>query len=212
VAASDALTDKLHAWLSARSIARGLPAPVADQGGYRVDTESDIETRRWVFARPTKGLAELGATIRQPRHLLKLCGDASELRAILPDHWQIQPPGYFMQAGDPPAEKPIPDVYTIEIDRAGDITHVRITSPDADLAASGYAVQTRIAFIYDRIVTAPDHRRKGLGNAVMATLRRAGHDRDTPELLVATSDGRALYASIGWRTLSPYSTAALPDT
>lgn len=108
--------------------------------------------------------------------------------------------------------KPIPDVYTIEIDRAGDITHVRITSPDADLAASGYAVQTRNAFIYDRIVTAQDHWRKGLGNAVMATLRRAGHDRDTPELLVATSDGRALYASIGWRTLSPYSTAALPDT
>jgi hypothetical protein len=28
----------LEAWLSARSIARGLPLPIPDQGGFRVDT------------------------------------------------------------------------------------------------------------------------------------------------------------------------------
>jgi len=210
MAGGSILEDKLRAWLSVRSIVRGLPAPVADHGGYRVDTNSDAEARRWVFSRPTAGLSSLGVTVQQPRHFLKLCGSADDLRGILPDRWQIQPPGYFMQAGEPLAERSVPKGYTVAIDRTGDIAHVRIMSADDHLAASGYAVQTRDAFIYDRIVTAPEHRRKGLGAAVMTALRRARHIPGTPELLVATTDGRALYASMGWRTLSPYSTAVLP--
>jgi len=211
MAAESTLEDKLRAWLSARSIVRGLPAPVADHGGYRVDTDSDTEARRWVFSRPTAGLAALGVTIQQPRHFLKLCGSADDLRGILPDRWKIQPPGYFMQAGEPAAERPVPEGYTVTIDRIGDIARVRILSADDHLAASGHAVQTRDAFLYDRIVTTPEHRRKGLGFAVMTALRRARHLPETPELLVATADGRALYASMGWRILSPYSTAVLPD-
>lgn len=200
----------LHAWLAARSIARGLPAPVPDRGGYRVDTDDGAEIRRWVFAHMAPGLAELARTIDRPGHLLKLCGAAEALGAVLPDRWRLHAPGYFMQAGRPPEARPLPPGYGIETERDGARIHVRIVKADG-VAASGHAVETDQAFVYDRIVTAPEHRRWGLGSAVMAALHRARRVPGTPELLVATADGRALYAALGWRTVSPYSTASIPD-
>jgi GNAT superfamily N-acetyltransferase len=200
-----------HAWLAARSIARGLPAPVADHGGYRVDTNSDAEVRRWVFPQVGAGLAELARTIDAPRHFLKLCGDAGALRAVLSDRWQLHDPGYFMTATEAPVERPLAAGYRIETARIGAVVEVRLTSSAGDLAASGYAAETGDAFIYDRIVTAPAHRRKGLGKAVMAALHRARQNQDTPQLLVATEEGRALYLTLGWRVLSPFSTASIAD-
>lgn len=77
------------------------------------------------------------------------------------------------------------------------------------LAASGYGVETDDAFVYDRIVTSEEHRRKGLGHAVMAALQKLKISPTVPELLVATEQGRALYASLGWQVISPYSTASI---
>ena len=86
-----------------------------------------------------------------------------------------------------------------------------ITAPDGTLAASGYAAETDEVFAYDRIVTSADHRRRGLGTAVMSLLGHSGTDRRMPSVLVATDQGRALYESLGWRVLSPYATAFIPD-
>jgi hypothetical protein len=44
----------------------------------------------------------------------------------------------------------------------------------------------------------------------MAALRQAKQRPSTPELLVATEEGRALYQALGWRTLSIFSTGSLP--
>jgi hypothetical protein len=55
------------------------------------------------------------------------------------------------------------------------------------------------------------HRRKGLGRAVMSLLGRAKARPSLPEVLIATEDGRKLYEALGWRTLSPYSTACIPE-
>lgn len=64
-------------------------------------------------------------------------------------------------------------------------------------------------FVYDRIITDPDHRRRGLGRALMQTLHDARHNLSATELLVATEDGRTLYSALGWTTISPYSTASI---
>ena len=53
-------------WLTARSLARGLPAPQADRGGYRVDTNSETERCRWVFAHLDSGIADLAQSIHDP--------------------------------------------------------------------------------------------------------------------------------------------------
>jgi GNAT superfamily N-acetyltransferase len=201
----------LHAWLSARSIARGLPHPVLEHGGFRVDTNTEAEVRRWVFPKAGAGLIQLARTLHEPRHFIKLCGTADQLRAALPEGWHVYPSTYFMKWAGPPSERPGPHGYSIKVERVGAVIAVRVISTTGELAASGYAAETEDAFVYDRISTAPEHRRRGLGSVVMNTLRRSKRHASTPELLVATEDGRALYETLGWQTISPYSTGSIVD-
>ena len=202
--------EMLRAWLAGRSLARGLPMPVAERGGFRVDTNSDAETRRWVFPHVGDGLKELARSIVEPRCFLKLCGSADELKSALPTGWIIHAPGYFMQATGAPPQRGLADGYRIDMRRSEACAEVRVLSDTGALAASGFAAETEGAFVYDRIVTVPEHRRKGLAQLVMATLRSQKRNGAVPELLVATEEGRALYARLGWRTVSPYSTASIP--
>ncbi len=199
----------LLAWLSARSIARGLPSPVPEYGGFRVDTNSDTEVARWVFPTIGSGLKSLASSIGKPRHLLKLCGTADELQAALPTGWVLHDPSHFTRAGSEIVGNGVPDGYRIEVKRVGIVLEGRIFCKSGALAASGYAAETNEAFIYDRIVTQPEHRRKGIGRALMTTLRGLKQNPSIPELLVATEDGRALYSTLGWETVSPYSTASV---
>ncbi|WP_246152594.1 GNAT family N-acetyltransferase [Sphingomonas montanisoli] len=199
----------LNAWLSARSVARGLPMPVPEYGGFRVNTNSDSEIARWVFPEINVGLEELAHTIVEPLYFLKLCGGADELRAVLPKAWELHAPSYFMRAIHTPPVRRLPNGYAIEVSRAGAVMEARIASETGALAASGYAAEAWGVFIYDRIVTAPEHRRKGLGQVLMRALHDARRHSANPELLVATEDGRALYSTLGWETISPYSTASI---
>jgi len=199
----------LNAWLSARSIARGLPLPVPEYGGLRVETNADVEVARWVFWETGPGLEELARSIKEPRYFLKLCGAADELQAALPVGWVLHSPSYFMQASGEPIRRHLTEGYRIEAEHVGMVSEARVYSKAGALAASGYAVETREVFIYDRIVTDPQHRRKGLGHAIMTTLHAAKQHPSNPELLVATEDGRALYSTLGWEPISPYSTASI---
>ena len=199
----------LLAWLSARSVARGLPAPVPDRGGFRVDTNSTAEVARWVFAQLGPGIEQLAHSINEPRFFLKLCGTPEQLRTTLPDRWQIEPPSYFMTVRGAQTAMGLAAGYRMELAQAGTVSEARIVTESGALAASGYAAETDQAFIYDRILTEPGHRRKGLGSAIMTTLRQAKRHCTNPELLVATRDGQSLYTALGWETISEYSTASI---
>ena len=201
----------VSSWLAARSVCRGLPMPSPDRGGFRVDTNLPQETRRWVFPQICDGMTEVAREITAPRHLIKLCGTENELKASLPSDWQILPQSYFMMAnGARPPARPLPAGYSLQCDQSGQFTIARIIAPNDDLAANGYAAEAEGVFIYDRIETAPEHRRRGLGNVIMHALKDYRVDENAPELLVATEDGHSLYRSLGWRVLSPYTTAAIP--
>lgn len=200
----------LENWIVGRSLARELPSPVRDRGGLRVDTNAAAEVCRWIFPRMCPGLVELGQEVSRPGYLLKICGSAADLRAALPERWQVEATGYFMMATDRWGSPEIPAGFRLEVERLAAVTQVQIRAPDGDVAASGYAAETAEAFIYDRIVTAPGHRRKGLGRALMTALQGACRKPDLPGLLVATEDGHALYRTLGWRALSTYSTASVP--
>ena len=201
----------LHAWLSARSLARRLPAPVPDRGGFRVDTNSAGEVRRWVFPKLDSCLVDVARTIRAPRTFLKCCTAAGDLRGALSGRWQLHAQAYFMIAEGDWSPRSVPQGYALEVEQADGVSQVRVWAGPNNLAASGYAAETGNAFIYDRIVTAPGHRRRGLAAAVMTALHRQRQNTDIPQLLVATEDGRALYRCLGWRILSPYSTASLAE-
>lgn len=203
----------VFAWAEAHSVARKSPPPVYDRGGFRVDTHSESEVKRWVFPQLCEGLHDIACEITAPRHYLKLCGTNDELRsALLPVRWEIQSANYFMQATATSGEAGIlPEGYRMELHQAGPITGVRIFAQNGDLAASGCAAETSDAFVYDRIETAPDHRRRGLGIAVMSALGSTRRSVVTPQLLVATEDGRGLYARLSWTVIAPFAAATIPD-
>ncbi|MGR4862997.1 GNAT family N-acetyltransferase [Caulobacter sp. LARHSG274] len=201
----------VFAWQEAHSVARGAPPPVHDHGGFRVDTRSENERMRWVFPQPCGGLHAVACSVTEPGCYLKLCGDEDALQGALPPGWEIQPAAYLMTATDIVFDpKPLADGYRLELQQSGPVTQVRILARDGELAASGQAAETAAAFVYDRIETALEHRRKGLGAVVMAAL---GSTRTSPAatpLLVATEEGRSLYARLGWTVLSPLATATIP--
>lgn len=201
----------VRGWLAARSRSRGLPAPVDDSGGWRVDTRDEEERRRYVFAAPGPGLVRLGATITEPRVFLKLCADPATLAALLPPRWTIRAANRMMVpgAGALPPRATLPLGYRAQMTAQGGVTHVTIRSPAGDLAASGHAAEGDGVFIYDRIRVGMAHRRRGLGTALMAVLATVRNDPRAREVLTATADGAALYAALGWRLYTPYTTAGL---
>ncbi|MGR6328814.1 GNAT family N-acetyltransferase [Sphingomonas sp. XXL09] len=202
----------VHGWLAGRSLARGLPVPVADHGGWRVDTDGEEERRRYVFAIADNRLRDLVASIAAPRIFVKLCADAETFRSLLPARWSVLPANCMMVAGTvAPAPPPLPAGYVQAVQVDGRVARVVITAPDGSLASHGYAAETAGVFVYDRIVTEEPHRRRGLGRALMAALRDTRRDPGSQEVLTATPMGRALYESIGWRVYAPYTTAVIPD-
>jgi GNAT superfamily N-acetyltransferase len=201
----------LKGWLTARSMARGLPPPVADHGGWRVDTNLPTEARRFVFAHAGEPLRALAESIVAPLIFLKLCGSEATMRALVPAQWQIQGGSYLMTC-----ERQIVGPtrlearYRVDVSRSGPVTAVRIVTGDDELAASGFAAEAEGMFVYDRIVTEPAHRRRGLGILVMTTLGAARRHAASKQVLVATEDGKALYSALGWTVPSPYTSAFIP--
>jgi GNAT superfamily N-acetyltransferase len=200
-------------WLRARSVARELPAPVADHGGWRVDTELPNELRRYVFARPDDRLRALADTISAPFVFLKLCGSEQEMRPLMPAHWKVQLSGYMMTGeGFGAADHPLAPGYTLELITSSATTAARILTDDGALAASGFAAEADGFFVYDRIATDAEHRRLGLGSHLMQALRSARKSNAAIQILVATAEGQRLYSSLGWQIRSPYTTAQIPQT
>jgi GNAT superfamily N-acetyltransferase len=198
-------------WLRARSLVRKLPQPIPDHGGLRVETDSAEEIRRYVFAHAAGGLRELAAAIKIPRILVKFCGPQDAMRELLPSRWQFQPLGYMMVRDHGATTRRAPPVeYRLEISCEGPTRSGRILANDGDVVASGYAADYAGVFIYDRIVTNPLHRRRGLASALIGALEATRTSRFSREILVATQDGRALYTALGWALYSPYTTAFIP--
>lgn len=199
----------LHEWLHARSLSRGLPAPVRDHGGLRVDPGQPAEIRRYVFAKPTPELSALAATIAVPHILIKLCVPLDELLALLPPGWRGHPQSYFMTHEGPMLGdiRSIPSEYALEIERDGAAWQARVTTIDGSCAASGRAIRHGRLLVYDQIITDPGHRRRGLAGQVMRGLETADGGGSALKALTATADGRALYTVLGWKVISLYSTA-----
>jgi GNAT superfamily N-acetyltransferase len=205
----------LWGWLAGRSVARGLPLPYPAWGGMCVETGSPDELRRHVFAGPGPGLRALAASIRAPRIAIKMCGTGEQLQRQVPPGWRLQPPGYLMTH---PAHGQVrhspPAGYRLELGQDGPLLAARIHAADGALAASGFAAEHAgepgRAFVFDRIVTHPAHRRRGLASALMWALGSMRRSDQAIRVLVATEDGRALYERLGWTVSSPYSTVVLP--
>ena len=197
-------------WIKARSLSRGLPEPVPDHGGWRVESGLPTEVRRYVFANPVEGIRAVAEKASEPFVVLKLCRSPDVLRALLPARWRMEPVSFVMRLMEemPPAPDAPPE-YRMTRSVAGDVTSIQFLTSDNDIAASGFAAEAAGVFIYDRIVVAEAHLRRGLGRSMMLALSAAKRDPRSRSVLVATPAGRALYETLGWSYVADYATAVI---
>lgn len=213
---TDSHLEIFRAWSRGWAITREVAPPVPHADGLRIEVGLPRQVRRYVFPQASQALHELGETIAQPWVLLKACATTDELRALLPQRWEMQDEHYLMTCGDASfaGSGALAPGYALHVDDAGARTrraHVEVRAEDGALAAAGHlALDERFA-IYDRIVTEPAHQRRGLGRAVMHALQALAraHGRHA-NVLVATAQGRALYEALGWRLHAPWATAVIP--
>lgn len=201
----------LAVWTRGWSLTRGAPPPVLDAGAWRVDVGQPEQVARYVYAEAGEAVRDRARRIREPHVFLKVCADAETVRPLLDARWAVQPPGFVMTlAGSMGPAEAAPDDYRLEIE-PGPAVFVRLIAADGEEAARGLAAVVEGRIIFDRIITAPEHQRRGLGSRVMRTLEAIGREQGGREgVLVATEAGRALYERLGWRLHSPYTTAVIP--
>jgi GNAT superfamily N-acetyltransferase len=97
-----------------------------------------------------------------------------------------------------------PEGFTIETERDGNHSYVSIHLEDDPevVVASGHVAVVDDHAVFDRIITATDYRRRGMGSLVMRALVALALEHNVDEgLLVASIDGQALYQYLGWTPL-----------
>ncbi len=201
-------------WVKGWALTRQVAAPVFENGGYRIEVGLPDQKRRHVFPALAPAVREHAEKISEPFVFLKICAPPEMVRPHLPPHWRIEAPGYMMSLSGAMRGAPVslPDGYAFEHQELGvGVTLLNIVDRNGEVAATG-----RIAFpgelaVYDRIRTHENHRRKGLGRALMKQLEVLSHESGLRNAaLVATPDGRALYEPLGWQLHSLYTTAVIP--
>lgn len=202
----------LERWLTGWSLARGLPLPRHYGGGLVVEVGWPEQLRRHVFVEAGEALQACAAHIQAPFIYLKAAVEPAHMQRVLPATWQLEPPRYVMQCPTAMPKFISPPVgYVAQVTVEHGASVVRLVDATGQTAAIGRVVLHGESAVFDRIETLENHRRKGLGSSVMCALdalvRQAGMSE---RLLVATEAGRALYASLGWQVVAPYSTAVLP--
>ncbi|RZS40863.1 acetyltransferase (GNAT) family protein [Herbihabitans rhizosphaerae] len=201
----------LHAWGRGWAVSRATPPPVAVPGGFRIDVGLPGHVARYLL--PTVDvdtLLPLIAAITEPGTWLKVCAPEPVVRPLLPAGWTVHAPEYLMTATLRSPAVSAPDGYTLATTVTGGAIDVVVRDPAGVLAASGRAGCDGPTAVIDQVETAPEHRRRGLGRVVMAALAdQAARIGAVDGVLVATSDGHALYEALGWSTRSHVTPAVL---
>lgn len=201
----------VESWVRGWALSRGTPAPVFAAGAFRIDVGLPQHKARYVFPRCSADVRRLAETIRDPEILLKVCAPPEAVQELLPSHWMIDRLGFMMTL--PPAHAPLPPLpegYRIENAVVPPILCAQVAASDGFIAATGRAALVGPFAVYDQIETHEAHRRRGLGSCIMHALgERASGQGVHHGVLVATTDGRALYATLGWQSHSLYTSAVV---
>lgn len=201
----------LERWLNGWSRSRGLPLPRHAGGGLVVDVGWPGQLRRYLFVDAGQALTDCAEQVHELCVFIKATVSAAILREALPVRWAIEDPRYLMIRTGPMASRCVlPPGYhsTLAVEHGAYVMDLldEVGAP----AATGRITFDDGTAVFDRIETFEPHRRKGLASALMLALDALAIQAGATErLLVATTAGAALYTSLGWRHLAPFSTAVL---
>ncbi|TCC33650.1 GNAT family N-acetyltransferase [Kribbella sindirgiensis] len=98
---------------------------------------------------------------------------------------------------------PVPPPYALELSATPSVVEAQAYGY-GEIAATGRMAVLHTGAVADMVQTDPAHRRRGLARAVMTALALAARRRSaTTAYLAASAEGRHLYKSLGWTTLTP---------
>lgn len=174
----------------------GLPGTDRAEWEYVLYAPSETDLRRVASAvskspqRLLTVIAEPGADVLDVSSVdgLELISDEEKLMVVDMDSQDV--------------EDPItPETFTTQREDFDGWTLLTVRQGE-NVAARGRMAVADDFCILDRIFTAPDYRRQGLGTFVTRALLALAHEHDVSEgLLVATADGQELYEYLGWTLL-----------
>ncbi|MFJ7210802.1 GNAT family N-acetyltransferase [Amycolatopsis sp. NPDC098790] len=175
--------------------------------GFRVDVGAPAHRVRYLLRSPST-VATRARTVAEPATWLKTCGAREAVLAGLTPEWEAGKTEYLMTfEGDLPAAE-VPAPYEVAVSGNGPVWSVSVTSAGEPAARGWVAVAGGVA-VFDRIVTEPAHRRRGLGRVVVHRLGVAAQARSS--VLLASEAGRGLYGALGWRVASEVVPAHVPE-
>ncbi|MFK4223505.1 GNAT family N-acetyltransferase [Streptomyces sp. NPDC019890] len=194
-------------WVEGWAVSRGTPAPVPQPWGYRIDVGLPDHVFRHVLAEPDEAIVrKLGEAITEPGAWLKLLAPPETVADWLPEGWSLPDDPGFMMFTELRRHAPgaVPDGYTLHKETRDGVLRVRVHAADGSLATRGQVAPTGATAVVDQMETEPAHQRRGLGRLVMRTLESAAAEAGaTTGILSATTQGRALYGSLGWQLQGP---------
>ncbi|RRS02219.1 N-acetyltransferase [Glycomyces terrestris] len=134
-----------------------------------------------------------------------IAGPTALLASAVPSTWTLDEGGHLMTVAFAPASYDVPAEYRLTVETAGPLSVARIHHDNGDLAASARLGRDGDFGVFDKVVTAPAHQRRGLGSLMMRAL--SGHALALGMrfgLLVGSDEGRALYEHLGWSFVSDF--------
>ncbi|MFE5493552.1 GNAT family N-acetyltransferase [Streptomyces virginiae] len=203
--------DLIRRWLNGWTVARSLPEaePVGPAGdGLRSTCDQpgrEVEMFALRADEEPESLVRLAAAVAAARQTTWLTVPtlrpstveavvaAAGLELLLRSEW-------FMTTDltEYPQHTPAAP-YQREVRTEGSVTVVSFHDPNGQVAARGVIAVVGADAIADRIETAPAHRRRGLGRAMMSALADAAVAQGARTgLLIASEEGQRLYSSLGW--------------
>jgi GNAT superfamily N-acetyltransferase len=208
------LAGLVRAWVEGWVVSRGAAPPVEGAWGLTVDVGLVPQVRRYVLPEADEALVrEVVANVSAPGTWIKCFLAPEAVEPWLGPGWALAAPGFLMATRlDAVPEPRCPRGYRLRTWTRGGLTRVLVTTDEHAFAARGQiAVPAPGATaVVDQIETAPDHRRRGLGRLVVHTLcATATAAGSHSAVLGATTDGRALYESLGWTVRGPLTSAFL---
>lgn len=198
------------AWGHGWTTSRGVAAPVTVDGGWWAEVGQPGHRERHILH--TWDADRLAAVAPRPGAWIKVVGAREDLRAALPAPWVIDEDGHLMSTVFAPGVTPAPDGYRIEVNVEGPVAKAVARHTSGDTAAAAYLASGAGFGVVDRVETAPEHRRRGLGTAVMTALTdHAARSGLSTGILIATDQGRHLYEALGWTARAAFAAARVPE-
>ncbi len=202
----------IMAWGRGWAVSRGVPPPVEVPGGFRAEVGLPHHRVRHVLHTwSAESLHALVLPDSAPGAWVKVVGSRDDLRAALPAPWTTAADGWLMsteftvEPGRPVAP------YRTEVTESGGTVTAVARDADGTPAAWAHLARAGAVGVVDRVETAPEHRRRGLGSAVMRALgRHAVESGMATGVLVATKDGCGLYRALGWEVRAGIAAAWVP--